>query len=155
MATLYEVLANAQQPIGIPKGQPTPVPTDGGGQTTPGGDLLSQILRDLQEAIRDGRLKPVVIGPYEIDVPGQAGSSETGSQPRSPGGDILGQILREVLGRAMGQAQTPKSGQPAALMGGAGTAVFGDRLEIGRDVKQDQLNSFEEIFNRFLGAPPR
>jgi hypothetical protein len=143
------------RPISVPADQPIPVPPDGGGQTTPGGDLLSQILRDLQEAIQDGRLKPVVIGPYEIDVPGQAGSSETGSQPQSPGGDILGQILREVLGGALGQAKTSKSGQPAALMGGAGTAVFGDRLEVGRDVEQDQLDSFQEIFNRFLGAPSR
>jgi hypothetical protein len=145
----------SDQPIGVPQSQPMPVPTDGGGQTTPGGDLLSQILRDLQEAIQDGRLKPVVIGPYEIDNPGQAGPTETGGQPQSPGGDILGQILREALGKALGQAQTPKSGQPAALTGDAGTAVFGDRLEVGRDVEQGQFDSLQEILNRFLGAPPR
>jgi hypothetical protein len=138
------------QPRPIPEAQPRQAPTDNGGHATPESDVLSQILRDLEKAIQEGRLKPVVIGPYEVDVPGQAGSP--GSQPGSPGGDVLGQILREVLGGALGQAQ---SGKPAALKGSAGAAVFGDRLEAGRDVEQSQLDSFQEIFNRFLGAPPR
>jgi hypothetical protein len=131
-----------------PANQPIPVPTDGGGQATPGGDLLSQILRDLEKAIRDGRLKPVVVGPYEIDVPGRAGAPGTGSQPQPPDGDILGQILREVLGGAQQSRQ-------ATLAGGVGSAVFGDRLEAGRDVDQTNLDSLQEIFDRFLGAPPR
>jgi hypothetical protein len=38
-------------------------------------------------------------------------------------------------------------------MNGAGAAVFGNRLEVGRDVKQSQLDSFQQVFNRFLGAP--
>src|SRR3990172_321412 len=41
------------------------------GRLPPGGDLVSQILRDLEKAIREGRLKPVVIGPYEVEIPGQ------------------------------------------------------------------------------------
>jgi len=142
------------RPMRVPESQPSPVPTNNGGQATPGGDLLSQILRDLEKAIQEGRLKPVVIGPYEIDVPGQAGSAESGNKPQSPGGDILGQILREALGGALRQGQAPKSGA-SALKGGAGAAVFGDRLEAGHNVEQRQLASFQEIFDRFLGAPTR
>ncbi len=95
-----------------------PAPKENGGQAAPGGDLLSQILRDLEQAIQDGRLKPVVIGPYEIDVPGKAGSPETGNQPQSPGGDILGKILREALGGALGQGKASRAG----LKGGAGSS---------------------------------
>jgi hypothetical protein len=68
-----------------------------------------------------------------------------------PGGDILGQILRDILSGAGGQVQVPRQ----ALMNGAGAAVFGDRLEAGRDVEQSQLDSFQEVFNRFLGAQGR
>ena len=45
-------------------------------ESTPGGDVLGQVLRELEKAIREGRLKPVVIGPYEIDIPKQAGPAE-------------------------------------------------------------------------------
>jgi hypothetical protein len=37
-------------------------------------------------------------------------------------------------------------------MNGAGAAVFGDRIETGRNVEQSQLDSFQQVFNRFLGA---
>lgn len=33
----------------------------------------------------------------------------------------------------------------------AGSAVFGDRLEAGRNVAQDQFDSFQNILERFLG----
>jgi hypothetical protein len=142
------------QPMIVPEAQPMPMPKGNGGQAGPGGDLLSQILRDLEAAIRDGRLKPVVIGPYEIDVPSQTGSPETSSQPQPSGGDILGKILREALGGALGQGQAPRAGA-LGLRSGAGAAVFGDRLEAGSDVDQRQLDSLQEVFDRFLGAPPR
>jgi hypothetical protein len=38
-----------------------------------GGDILAQIMRELARAIEEGRLKPVVVGPIEIGVPGQTG----------------------------------------------------------------------------------
>jgi len=99
----------------------TPVPTDTGGQAMPGDDPLGQILSELDKAIREGRLKPVVLGPYEINIPGQAGPAGPG-QPQTPGGNILGQILGDVLGGgAGGQVQVPRQG--------VGAAVFGDRLE--------------------------
>jgi hypothetical protein len=40
--------------------QPSPLPTDTSGQTTPGGDLLGTILREMEKGIREGRIKPVI-----------------------------------------------------------------------------------------------
>ena len=40
-------------------------------------------------------------------------------------------------------------------MNGAGAAVFGDRLEAGRDVEQSQLDSLQQLFDRFLSAQGR
>src|SRR5262245_31245023 len=131
-------------------GQPSPIPTDAGGQAIPGGDVFGQILTELGKAIQDGRLKPVVIGPVEIPMPG-AGTGTPGQPQQVPGGDILGQILRDILSGAGGQVQVPKQ----ALMNGAGAAVFGDRLEAGRDIDQGQLDGFQQVFNRFLGAQSR
>jgi hypothetical protein len=37
-------------------------------------------------------------------------------------------------------------------MDDVGAAVFGDRLEAGRDVEQSQLDSFQQVFDRFLGT---
>jgi hypothetical protein len=131
-------------PMPMPSDQPAPRPTDAGGESIPGGDLLPNILRELEKAIREGRLKPIVVGPYEIDIPGQSGPAGSG-QPQAPGGDILGQILREVL--KGGQGQLPRQG--------VGAAVFGDRLEPGRSVEQAQIDSFQEVLDQFLGAQRR
>jgi hypothetical protein len=136
----------------IPQGQPTEAPADTGGQPMPGDDMLGQILRELEKAVREGRVKPVVVGPFEIDVPAQGGSSPSG-QTQAPGGDIFGQILREILAGRPGQM--PKQGQPAALLGGAGgagAAVFGERLEAGRSVKKSDLDSFQKVLDRFPEA---
>jgi hypothetical protein len=142
---------DTQRPV--PSGQPIPMPapTDaGGGQATPGGDLLSHILREMEKAIREGRLKPVVLGPYEIEIPKQAGPSGSG-QSQTPAGDIFGQILRDLLGGKAGQVQ----GQSASLMDGAGAAVFGDRLEAGQNVNQSQVDAFQQIFEQFFGTQRR
>ena len=133
-----------QMPIPTPADQPVPQPTDAGGGNIPGGDLLPNILRELEKAIREGRLKPIVVGPIEIGIPGQAGPVGS-DQTQAPGGDILGQILREVL--KGGQAQLPRQG--------VGAAVFGDRLEPGRGVGQAQIDSFQEVLDQFLGAQRR
>jgi hypothetical protein len=132
-------------------GQLSPIPADPGSQTVPGGDVFGQILTELGKAIQDGRLKPVVIGLVEIPIPGQAGPAGGGQPQQAPGGDILGQILRDILSGASGQVQVPRQ----AIMGGAGAAVFGDQLEVGRDVEQSQLDSLQEVFNRFAGAQGR
>jgi hypothetical protein len=106
----------------------------------PEGDVLGQILRELEKGIREGRIKPVIVGPYEIDVPGQAGPAGSGQPQQAPGGDILGQILRDILSGAGGQVQLPRQ----ALMGGVGAAVFGDRLEAGHSVEQSHLDSLKK-----------
>jgi hypothetical protein len=77
-------------------------------------------------------LKPIVVGPVEIDIPGQAKPSGPG-QPQMPGRDILRQILRDLLSGKGGQA----------------------RLEPGQTVKQDQLDSLQQVFDRFLGMDER
>ena len=89
-----------------------------------------------------------MVGPIEIDIPARGGAPGSGKTP-TPGGDIFGQILREIL--AGGSGQAPR-GQPAALVGGAGAAVFGDRLEVGRNVDQSQLDSLQNVFESFSGA---
>ena len=136
----------------VPGGQSIPLPTDTNGQVSPGGDVLAHIMRELAKAIEEGRLKPVVIGPYEMDIPGQARPSGTG-QSQTPGADIFGQILRDLLSGKGGQVQ----GQSASLMDGVGAAVFGDRLEAGRDVDQSQRqrDAFQEVFARFANIPRR
>jgi hypothetical protein len=115
----------------VPAPGDTPVSRDPGDQ--PGDDPLAQIMRELAKAIEEGRLKPVVIGPYEINVPGQGGDA---SAPQAPGGEILGQILREVLGGSGKQ--------------GAGQAVFGNRLDAGQDLDAEELDSLQQVFARFV-----
>jgi len=51
--------------IPVPSGQQGSA--DSNGQGMPG-DVLGQIMRELEKAARERRLKPVVIGPVEIDV---------------------------------------------------------------------------------------
>jgi hypothetical protein len=110
------------------------------------------ILRELEKAIREGRLKPVVIGPVEIGIPGQTGGQQSpgqqspGQTPQAPAGtDIFGQILREILGGAGAQAGRQ----------GAGAAVFGDLIEPGQKVAQKERDAFQEVLDSFLGAARR
>ena len=117
-------------------------PTDTGGQAVPGGDILAQIMRELAKAIEEGRLKPVVVGPVEIGIPGQAGPA---GQTQAPMGGIFGQILRDLLGGKGGQLQQ------ASLANGMGSAVFGDRLEPDLGVKQTHIESLHEVLDRFSG----
>ena len=105
-------------------------------------------MREFAKAIEEGRLKPMVVGPNEIDIPGQI-KSPGSAQPQTPGGDIFGQILRDLLGGKGGQTQ------PAGLTNGVGSAVFGDRIEAGQRIEQDQLDSLQEVFERFSGAARR
>jgi hypothetical protein len=131
-------------------GQPVPGPS---GQSMPGGDIFGQILTELGKAIQEGRVKPVIVGPYKVDVPGGVNTpgqqAPTEGQPPAPrGGDIFGQILRDVLGQAMGQGQAPRQGlmDPA---GSVGSLVFGDMLETGTKVAQGHVDSLQEIFDQF------
>jgi hypothetical protein len=145
-----------------------------GGQPTPDGDLLGSVLRELEKGIREGRIKPVIIGggPVQIPMPGgQQGPMPSGPDaPRVPGGDIFGQILRDILGGGVGgPAQMPQGRQGQSpqikdlsdlskqlgVMGGAGAAVFGDHFETGRDVEKEHIDNIQSVFDRFFGAQRR
>jgi hypothetical protein len=157
-----------------PGSQPPSLPTDAGGQPTPEGDLLGSILRELEKGIREGRIKPVIIGEGPIQIPmpgGQKGPMPSGPDaPRVPGGDIFGQILRDILGGAVGgpgqmpqgrQGQSPQTkdlsdlSKQLGVMGGAGAAVFGDHFETGRDVEKEHIDNIQSVFDRFFGAQRR
>ena len=154
----------------MPRGQPFPVPTETGGQPVPGGDLLGHILREFEKGIREGRIKPVIIGggPFEIPMPrGQSGPAPAGpGQPQVPGGDIFGQILRDIFGGGAGgpvqmppERQRPSPGMKdlsdlsrgAGVMSGAGAAVFGDWFEPGREVEQRHLDNIQRVFDQAAG----
>jgi hypothetical protein len=163
------------QQMPSPGAQPAPLPTDTGGPVSPGGDLLGSILRQLENGLRDGSIKPVIIGggPVQIPIPGgQQGPAPSGpATPQMPGGDILGQILRNVLGGALGgPGQIPQGQQQApspqmkdlsdmskrlGVMGGAGAAVFGDHFEAGQDVEQSHVDNIQSVFDRFAGTEKR
>src|SRR5262245_5337238 len=129
-------------------GQQSPEPSNSDDQVGPGSDMLAQIMRELAKAIEDGRLKPIVVGPIEIGIPGQTGpAGETQSpQTQTPMGDIFGQILRDLLSGKGGQLK------PASLAGGMGSAMFGDRLEAGQRVDPAHLRSLQEVLDRFNAA---
>jgi hypothetical protein len=118
-------------------------PNDADNFPLPGGDdMLGQIMRELEKAMREGRLKPVVVGPFEIDIPQQQQPTGSG-QPQTPGGDILGQILRDILSGKSGQLQVPRQ----ALTRGLGSAVFGNRLEVP-NVSQKQIDNIQRLLDR-------
>jgi hypothetical protein len=87
--------AGPDQQVPAPGRQPTPIPTGAGEQPSSDGDLLGPILRELEKGIREGRIKPVVIGggPVQIPIPGgQQGQGPSGPDaPQVPSGDIFGQ----------------------------------------------------------------
>ena len=157
-----------------PASQPPPLPMDTGGQAAPEGDLLGSILRELEKGLREGRIKPVIIGggPVQIPMPGgQQGPTPSGPDaPPVPGGDIFGQILRDILGGGVGgpaqmpqgrQGQSPQTkdlsdlSKQLGVMGGAGAAVFGDHFETGRDVEKEHIDNIQSVFDRFFGAQRR
>src|SRR5262249_28156647 len=164
--------AEPGQQIPLPRSQPSPAPTDAG--PIPEGDILGSILREFEKGIREGRIKPVIIGGGALQVPMPRGpQGQTPSRacpPPMPGRGILGQILRDVLGGAVsGPGQMPQGRQGKSpqmkdlsdlsrqlgVMGGAGAAVFGNHFEMGRDVDQGHVDSVQGVFDRFFGAQRR
>jgi hypothetical protein len=166
--------ANRGQQFPPPASQAPSLPTEAGGQPTPEGDILGSILRELEKGIREGRIKPVIIGggPVQIPMPGgqQSPTPSGPGAPATPGGDIFGQILRDILGGAVGgpaqmpqgrQGQSPRTkdlsdlSKQLGVMGGAGAAVFGDHLEAGQDVEQKHIDNIQNVFDRFFGVQGR
>jgi hypothetical protein len=165
--------ADLGQKFPSPPTQPPPLPTEAGGQATPEGDILGSILRELEKGIREGRIKPVIIGggPVQIPMPGgQKGPMPSGPDVTGAPGDIFGQILRDILGGAVGgpaqmpqgrQGQSPRTkdlsdlSKQLGVMGGAGAAVFGDHFEAGQDVEQKHIDNIQNVFDRFFGAQRR
>jgi hypothetical protein len=154
--------------------QPSPLPTDTSGQAAPGGDLLGTILREMEKGIREGRIKPVIIGGGPVQIPLPSGQEDqTPPSPggqQMPGGDIFGQILRDVLGGAISRSgptpQRPPAPSPPmkdlsdlsktlGVMGGAGTVVFGDHFEVGQDVDKSHVANIQSVFERFMSAQRR
>ena len=41
------------------------------------------------------------------------------------------------------------------VMSGVGTAVFGDRFEVGRDIEQGHVDDIQGLFDRYFGAQRR
>jgi hypothetical protein len=117
-------------------------------------------------------------------MPGGEDGTGSGA-PQIPGGDIFGKILRDILGGALGggSAQIPQGGgaqmpqggpiptptqaptppmkdlsdltRQLGVMGGAGAAVFGDKLEHGQKVDQSHLDNIQGILDRSYGADRR
>ena len=160
-------------PVPPPSSSPPSAPDETSGAGGPEGDLLGHVLRELEKGIREGRIKPVVIGggPIQIPMPGGPMPSQPDAPQmpgQVPGGDIFGQILRDVFGGAIGsggQLQMPQGRQaspPAkdlsdlskqlGLMGGAGAALFGGRLDHGQDVDRSHLDNIQSVFDRFFTA---
>jgi len=156
-------------------GRQSPSPaSDEGGQGN--GDLLGTILKELQNGIQAGRLKPVIIegGPGRMQIPGgQQRPMPSDSDARQmPGGDIFGQVLRDIFGGAVGggdPARMPQGGQRSSpqmkdlsdltkqlgVMGGAGAAMFGDHLEPGGDVEKAHIQNLQNVFEQFAAGRSR
>jgi hypothetical protein len=169
--------ADTGQQSPAPGRQPLPIPTDTSGQGDPGGDLLGTILRELDKGIREGRIKPVIIGggdggPVQIPMPGgrQTPMPSDSDEPQMPGGDVFGQILRDIFGGAVGgPGQMPQGRQGPSpqmkdlsdrtkqlgVMGGAGATVFGDHFEVGQDVDKSHVDNIQNVFDRYFGAQRR
>jgi hypothetical protein len=165
--------ANRGQQFPPPASQAPSLPTEAGGQATPEGDVLGSILRELEKGIREGRIKPVIVGGGPIQTPmpgGQKGPMPSGPDVTGAPGDIFGQILRDILGGAVGgpaqipqgrQGQSPQMkdlsdlSKQLSVMGGAGAAVFGDHFEAGQDVEQKHIDNIQNVFDRFFGAQGR
>jgi hypothetical protein len=166
------------RPAAPPPSQPAPIPTDDGGQGGPDGDLLGSILREFEKGIKEGRIKPVIIGggPLQIPLPGGPhGPMPSGSNaPQVPPGDVLGQILRDILGGAAGAPvqipqgrQSPSQEPPPSMKelsdlseqlggkGGVGAAVFGDHFETGREIEKRHVDNIQSVFDRYFGVQGR
>jgi hypothetical protein len=145
---------------GIREGRIKPVIIDGGQVQLPGGG------GPMQFPMPGGQREPA-----PMPMPDSRQAPQPG--PQMPGGDILGQILRDLLGGGGGPGRAPQHRAPQqrgpspelkdlsdlskqlGVMGGVGSAVFGDRFEVGRDVHQEHLERIQSVFDQFFGTQRR
>ena len=144
-----EVLKGIQngsiKPVIIGGGGPIQIPMPGGpgGQDgsgapqVPGGDIFGKILRDVLGGALGGgaagggsaQAPQMPQGGGSAQIP-QMPTQAPAQAPRGPMGD-LSDLTRQL-----------------GVMGGAGAAVFGDRLDHGQDVDQSHLDNIQGILNR-------
>lgn len=147
--------ASPEMPGGRPQSHPVPKPPASGGDqsfpsgpATPGGDIFGQILKELGKAVQEGRIKPVIIGPGGLPG-GQPPGGSGQSQPQ--GGGIFGDILKEVLDGALNQGG---AGRQSLAATGAGALLFGDALEHGTRIADQQIESLQEVLDGFAATRP-
>jgi hypothetical protein len=146
-----EVLKGIQngtiKPVIIGGGGPVQIPMPGGpgGQDgsgapqVPGGDIFGKILRD----VLGGALGGGAAG---------GGSAQAPQMPQGGGAQIP--QMPQTAPQAPTQAPRGPMGDLSDLtrqlgvMGGAGAAVFGDRLDHGQDVDQSHLDNIQSILDR-------
>jgi len=141
---MREVLKGIQngtiKPVIIGGGGPIQIPmpggqTDSGSPQIPGGDIFGKILRDvLGGALGGGAQLPQMPQGGGAQAP-QMPQMPQGGQPPAPPMKDLSDLTRQL-----------------GVMGGAGAAVFGDRLEHGQDVDQSHLDNIQGVLDRSYGA---
>lgn len=133
--SIKPVIIGGGGPIQIPTGAPGG--QDGSGAQVPGGDIFGKILRD----VLGGALGGGAAGGGSAQAPQmpQGGGAQMPQMPtqaptQAPRGGPMGDL--SDLTRQLG------------VMGGAGAAVFGDRLHHGQDVDQSHLDNIQGILDR-------
>jgi hypothetical protein len=133
--SIKPVIIGGGGPIQIPTGAPGG--QDGSGAQVPGGDIFGKILRD----VLGGALGGGAAGGGSAQAPQmpQGGGAQMPQMPtqaptQAPRGGPMGDL--SDLTRQLG------------VMGGAGAAVFGDRLDHGQDVDQSHLDNIQGILDR-------
>ncbi len=128
--SIKPVIIGGGGPIQIPTGAPGG--QDGSGAQVPGGDIFGKILRDVLGGALGG-------GSAQAPQMPQGGGAQMPQMPtqaptQAPRGGPMGDL--SDLTRQLG------------VMGGAGAAVFGDRLDHGQDVDQSHLDNIQGILDR-------
>jgi hypothetical protein len=137
------IQSGAIKPVIIGGGGPVQIPMpdgqDGSGTPQiPGGDIFGKILRD----VLGGALGGGAPGGGPAQMPQGGGAQmpqmpQAPAQPPSPPMKDLSDLTRQL-----------------GVMGGAGSAVFGDRFEHGQNVDQSHLDNIQGILDRSSSARP-
>ena len=139
--SIKPVIIGGGGPIQIPTGAPGG--QDGSGAQVPGGDIFGKILRD----VLGGALGGGAAG---------GGSAQAPQMPQG-GGAQMPQMPQQQRKRRRKRQGVPMGDlsdltRQLGVMGGAGAAVFGDRLDHGQNVDQSHLDNIQGILDRSSGA---